>query len=170
MKTNVKSITQGGLVAALYVALTFISSLLGLSSGAIQLRFSEALCILPVFNPHSVYGLFIGCIISNIIAGGNIADIIFGSIATLLGAIFTRKFRKNIYLALLSPIFFNTLIVPFILSYAYGVENAMWTMFLTVGAGEFLSAGILGYFLYKLIKRVLAKNNLTQEIERQSDD
>ena len=73
---------QAAMIAALYVVLTYITNLLGLASGTIQVRFSEALCILPVFTPAAIPGLFIGCLISNLITGGIIWDIIFGSIAT----------------------------------------------------------------------------------------
>lgn len=83
------------MIAALYVVLTYITNLLGLASGTIQVRFSEALCILPVFTPAAIPGLFIGCLISNLITGGIIWDIIFGSIATLLGALGTYFLRKR---------------------------------------------------------------------------
>lgn len=86
---------QAAMIAALYVVLTYITNLLGLASGTIQVRFSEALCILPVFTPAAIPGLFIGCLISNLITGGIIWDIIFGSIATLLGALGTYFLRKR---------------------------------------------------------------------------
>ena len=86
---------QAAMIAALYVVLTYITNLLGLASGTIQVRFSEALCILPVFTPAAIPGLFIGCLISNLITGGIIWDIIFGSIATLLGALGTYFLRKK---------------------------------------------------------------------------
>ena len=90
---------QAAMIAALYVVLTYITNLLGLASGTIQVRFSEALCILPVFTPAAIPGLFIGCLISNLITGGIIWDIIFGSLATLLGAVFTYLLRKHEKLA-----------------------------------------------------------------------
>ena len=86
---------QAAMIAALYVVLTYITNLLGLASGTIQVRFSEALCILPVFTPAAIPGLFIGCLISNLITGGIIWDIIFGSIATLLGALGTYFLQKE---------------------------------------------------------------------------
>ena len=78
--------TRGALIAAIYVALTAIASAVGLSSGAIQFRISEALCILPIFMPEAVPGLFIGCLISNVLSGCVVWDVIFGSLATLIGA------------------------------------------------------------------------------------
>ena len=148
---TVENIVTGSVIAALYTVLTLACSLLGLSSGAIQLRLSEALCILPVFAPAAVPGLFIGCLLSNLLSGGLIYDVIFGSLATLLGAIGTRLLRKHKVLSLLPPIFANTLIIPFVLVKVYGAEEALWVLFLTVGAGEILSAGVLGYILERAL-------------------
>ena len=107
------------MIAALYVVLTYISSIFGLSSGVIQLRISEALCVLPLFSAAAIPGLFVGCIISNFLAGGVIIDIIFGSVATLIGAVGTYFIGKNHrYIALIPPILANALIVPFVIVYA----------------------------------------------------
>ena len=103
---------QAAMIAALYVVLTYITNLLGLASGTIQVRFSEALCILPVFTPAAIPGLFIGCLISNLITGGIIWDIIFGSIATLLGALGTYFLRKKKFVYTLPPVIANIIIVP----------------------------------------------------------
>ena len=88
MKNNTKAktiyLTRGAMIAALYVAVTWLCSLIGLSSGVIQFRISEAMCILPVFFPEAVPALFIGCMLSNLIAGGLIWDVIFGAIAISL--------------------------------------------------------------------------------------
>lgn len=150
MKRNSKAlfITQAAIVAALYVVLTYIATMLGLSNGAIQVRFSEALTILPYFIPAAVPGLFIGCIISNLLAGAVIWDIVFGSIATLIGAVFTYLLRKKSkWLAPLPPIAANTVIVPFVLRYAYGFEGTLPYFMLTVGIGEVISCGVLGMAL-----------------------
>ena len=155
-------VTQAGAVAALYVVLTMISTAMGLSSGEIQVRFSEALCILPIFMPAAIPGLFIGCIISNTLSGAVIWDIIFGSLATLIGALGTRALAGYRYLAVLPPILANTIIVPFVLAYAYGVETAIPLMMLTVGAGEVISVGILGELLYTAIK----SRNLLGEFQK----
>ena len=135
-------------VAALYVVLTFISSLFGLSSGVIQIRISEALTILPAFTPAAIPGLFIGCILSNLLTGGLILDVVFGSIATLIGAVGTYLLRKKKWLVSLPPIISNILIVPLILRYVYGDPDAYLFMVGTVGAGEIISCGILGMILY----------------------
>ena len=146
-----KFLSRAAIIAALYVCLTFLSSLLGLSSGVIQVRFSEALTILPVFSAAAIPGLFAGCIISNIITGCALWDVVFGSIATLLGAVFTYLFRKNKYIGVIPPIFFNTLIIPFVLVHVYGVPDALWFVMLTVGIGEVISCGILGLVLHKVL-------------------
>ena len=147
-----RHVARAALIAALYIVLTALASMLGLSSGAIQVRFSEALTVLPLFTSAAVPGLFIGCVLSNILTGAVIWDVIFGGLATLLGAIGTRKLRHLLiagkpYPALLPPIIANTLIVPFVLSYAYGMEEAIPFLMLTVGAGEVISCGILGTIL-----------------------
>ncbi len=148
-----KTITQAAITAALYVVLTFIANTLGLASGAIQIRLSEALTILPFFTPAAIPGLFIGCLISNILVGGVIWDIIFGSLATLIGAIGTYYLRKYKWLAPLPPIISNAVIVPFVLIFAYGVEEAFLYLVFTVGAGEVISAGVLGMILLKSLEK-----------------
>ena len=158
MKNNTTLyITRGALIASLYVALTYASALFGLSSGAIQFRISEMLCILPVFMPEAVIGLTLGCLISNLLTGSVIWDIIFGSLATLIGALGARVLRKLpkslIWLATLPTIFSNAIIVPFVLIYAYGAKDAYPYLMLTVGIGELVCAGIMGSFLYYTLKR-----------------
>lgn len=143
-----KGIALAGVIAALYVVLTLVSSAFGLSSGVIQIRISEALCILPCFTPAAIPGLFIGCLLSNIITGAVVWDVVFGSIATLIGALGTYLLRKNRWLAIISPIAANAVIVPLVLVYAYHVETAYILIVLTVLAGEVISAGVLGELLY----------------------
>lgn len=148
-------ITQGAIVAALYAVLTWVANTLGLANGAIQVRFSEALCILPVFTTAAIPGLFVGCLLSNIINGCVIWDIVFGSIATLLGALGTYFLRKTKFIFTLPPVIANMVIVPFVLRYAYMVEDAFWFLVVTVGIGEVISVCILGFIL----KTALDKNN-----------
>ena len=128
-----KTMTQAALIAALYVVLTFVANAMGLASGAIQIRLSEALTILPCFTPAAIPGLFIGCLISNILVGSVIWDIVFGSLATLIGAIGTHYLRKHKWLSPLPPIISNSVIVPFVLVYAYGVQDALPFLAFTVG-------------------------------------
>ena len=133
-------ITQGAVIAAIYVVLTYIVSLLGLTNGVIQVRLSEALTILPVFTPAAIPGLVVGCVISNILTGAVIWDVIFGSLATLIGAVGTYLLRKHHRILYpLPPIIANTVIVPLVLTYAYGVPDALWFSALTVCAGDVIS-------------------------------
>ena len=156
MKRNNKAlfIAHAAIIAALYVVLTYLASMLGLSSGAIQIRFSEALTILPYFTPAAVPGLFIGCMLSNILAGAVIWDVIFGSLATLIGAVFTWLLRKRSkWLAPIPPIVSNIIIVPLVLTYAYGVPGGLPFLMLTVGIGEVISCGVLGMILLKCLEK-----------------
>lgn len=150
---NTKYLTQSGVIAALYVALTLLAKVFGLDSGQIQLRLSEALCVLPVFLPAAVPGLTIGCLLANLLCGNIIWDVVFGTLATLLGAIGTRLLRKRPLLALLPPIVSNTIIVPFVLAYAYCIPGSVPFFMLTVGIGEVLSCGLLGSLLYNTLDK-----------------
>ena len=146
-------LTQGAMIAALYVVLTFIANLAGLASGVIQVRLSEALTILPVFTAAAVPGLAIGCVLANLLTGCAIWDVVFGSLATLIGAVGTRLVRKKSpVLAVLPPILSNIIIVPLVLQRVYGVEDAYWYLAMTVGAGEIISCGVLGLLLYRSLK------------------
>ena len=137
---NSKQIAKSAMICALYVCLTYITNTLGLASGIIQVRFSEALCILPIFTPTAVPGLFIGCLISNLLTGCALFDVIFGSIATLLGAVGTLYIgRKNKWLAAIPPIISNTLIIPFVLSYVYNFDGSIFYFAFTVFIGELIS-------------------------------
>lgn len=150
-------VVQAAMIAALYIVLTMLANSLGLASYAIQLRFSEALTILPFFTPAAIPGLFVGCLLSNLLTGAIIWDVIFGSIATLIGAIGTYALRKYQWAAPISPILANTLIVPFILSYAYHFEGSIVYFMATVGAGEILSCGVLGMALLFALKKYAPK-------------
>ena len=145
---KVTFIVQAAVIAALYVVLTFVANALGLASHTIQVRFSEALCILPVFTPAAIPGLWIGCLLANLLTGAVIYDVIFGSIATLIGAFFTYKLRNTSrWTAPIPPIVSIFVIVPLVLRYGYGINLPIPFMMLTVGAGEFISAGVIGMIL-----------------------
>ena len=149
-RNHAEFIVQGAAIAALYVVLTLLSNIFGLASGVVQVRISEALTVLPFFTFAAVPGLFVGCVISNLLAGSAVWDVIFGSIATLIGAAGTYLLRKKTkWLAPLPPIAANTIIVPFILAFVYGAEESIPFLMLTVGAGEIISCGALGLILLK---------------------
>ena len=152
-KNQVRNLTFGALIAALYVGLTFVSQVFGLASGAVQLRLSEALTILPLFCPAAVPGLAVGCLLANWLTGCALWDVIFGTVATLLGAIGTRLLKRHKLLAVLPPIAANTVIVPLLLRYVYELPDAMWYLFLTVFLGELISCGVFGTLLRKLLEK-----------------
>lgn len=153
-------LAQAAMIAALYIVLTYLANILGLANHAIQVRFSEALTILPYFTPAAIPGLFIGCFLSNILTGCALPDIVFGSLATLLGALGTYALRKWKWCAPVCPIIANTIIVPLILVYGYGLLLEGMTLLqclgfycLTVGAGEVISCGILGMILLTILEK-----------------
>ena len=143
-------LVQAAMIGAIYVVLTVAFA--PISFGEVQIRFAEALTILPFFTPAAVPGLFVGCLIANILGGAILPDIIFGSLATLIGAVGTYLLRKQSnYLAPVPPIVANMLIVPFVLRYGYGVNLPIPLMMLTVGAGEVISAGVIGLILLNVL-------------------
>ncbi|MGC4018735.1 MAG: QueT transporter family protein [Muricomes sp.] len=143
---------QAAMIAAIYVVITIVFA--PFSYGEVQVRISEALTILPIFTPAAIPGLFVGCLISNILGGCILPDIIFGSLATLIGAVFTWKLgRKRPILAPLPPILSNMIIVPLILRYGYLVPLPIPLMMLTVGIGEVISCGIMGMILYTALNK-----------------
>ena len=144
-------LTQAAMIAAIYVVLTILLS--AISFGQVQLRVAEALTILPYFTPAAVPGLFVGCLIGNILGGAIPVDIVCGSLATLAGACGSYLLRKHKWLVPLPPIAVNTIVVPFVLYYGYGINLPIPFMMLTVGVGEFLSCGVLGSGLLKVLSR-----------------
>ncbi len=156
-KTSGTSLARIGVIAGLYIVTTM--SLPFLSYGSIQLRISEALTVLPLFFPEAVVGLFIGCLISNILGNG-ILDIVFGSLATLIAGVLTYivgKTVKNTTLKFLlgafPPVIINAIVVPFTYLVVTELEALYWFNFLTVFIGQFLAVYVLGALLYSLIKK-----------------
>lgn len=162
-------LTQSAVIAALYIVFTMVSAAFGLSSGVIQVRISEAMCILPAFTPAAIPGLTIGCFIANLLSGGVILDAVFGGLATLLGAVgaylLGRVLHKNnlvkgVVLSLPNLVA-NTLIVPWVLYLVYQAEGTVPYFMLTVGAGELIAGTILGAALFIPLAR--AWNKLPQK-------
>lgn len=145
-------LTQGAIIAAMYVALTRVFA--PISYGAIQLRIAEVLTILPMFTSSAIPGLFIGCVLANLLGGAVLLDVVFGSLATLIGAALGWMLRKNRWLVPIPAVLANALIIPFVLRYGYAVDMPLWLMMLTVGAGEVGGCYILGELLASvLLKR-----------------
>ncbi len=143
-------ILEGAMIAAVYVVLTLAFA--PFSFKEFQVRIAEALTILPVFTPTAVPGLAVGCLLANILGGAPLPDVVFGSLATLIGAVGTGMLRnKKPVLAVIPPIAANMLIIPFVLRYAYGVPLPIPVLMGTIGIGEVLSCGVLGLLLYKIL-------------------
>ena len=150
--SQIQLITQGAAIAAIYVVLTLVFA--PISYGAVQVRIAEALTILPMFTPAAIPGLFAGCLLANFIGGAVIWDIIFGSIATLIGAILGWKLRRNRWLVPIPAIVSNTVIVPLVLFYAYGVNIPIPLLAVYIAVGEIIGC----YFLGQLLAEVLLRN------------
>ena len=150
---RVTFITQAAMIAAIYVVLTMFVSALNLASGAIQIRISEALTVLPAFTPAAIPGLFVGCLISNLMSGCLPLDVVFGSLATLLGACGSFLLRKWKWAVPVPPILSNVLIVPLILTYVYHIPGGIPYFMITVGIGQIISCGILGMIIYNILAK-----------------
>ena len=159
VQKKTKTLVTGAIIAALYVVLTFLANAFGLASGVIQVRISEALNVLVCFTGAAVPGVTVGCLLANLLTGGVVLDIIFGTLASFIGAFGGYLLRKNRLLALLCPILSNTIIVPFVLKFAYGAPDALWFLFGSVAVGEAISCGILGFLLGHVLDRY-GKNRL----------
>ena len=158
----IRRISRAAVIGALYVILTMISHIFGLDSGmlpfGIQCRISEALCLLPLFAPEAVAGLTVGCLIANLLVGGLWQDIVFGTLATLLGALGARAFVRTRgwarLLATLPTVLANGIIIPLVLKFAYGLADAWWIFVISVTAGELLSATAIGALLLPVLDRL----------------
>ena len=153
VQNKTKTLVTGAIIAALYVVLTLLANAFGLASGVIQVRISEALNVLVCFTGAAVPGVTVGCLLANLLTGGVVLDIIFGTLASFIGAFGGYLLRKNRLLALLCPILSNTIIVPFVLKFAYGAPDAIWFLFGSVAVGEVISCGILGFLLGHVLDR-----------------
>lgn len=165
MKENKKSLylmIHGAMIGAVYVALTLAFA--PISFGAVQFRISEALCVLPYFTPAAVPGLFVGCLLSNILGGAAPLDVIFGSLATLIGALGSWHLRKHRWCVCMPPIISNTLIIPWVLRFAYGAKEMIPVSMATVGIGELLAVGVLGNLLLAALEAYKSKVFLHQSV------
>ena len=152
-KTDVLIITHAAAIAAIYVVLTVIFA--PISFGPMQVRIAEALMLMPLFTPAAVPGLFIGCIIANMIGGAVALDVIFGSLATLIGAWGGYLLRKNRWLVPIPPIISNAAIIPFVLKYGYGIADIpIYLMIIYIAVGEIIGCYILG----EVLGSILLKN------------
>ena len=145
-------LAQGALIAALYVALTLAFA--PISFGALQVRISEALTILPLFTSAAIPGLFVGCVLANLLGGAIVWDVVFGSLATLIGAALGYGLRKNRWLVPIPTVLANTVIVPLVLRYGYGLKDLpLWLSAVYLLVGELLGCYLLGELLGSVLLR-----------------
>ena len=162
MHFDTKKLTRCALIAAIYVALTLLSNALNLAYGPIQLRFSEAMTVLPFLMPEASWGLFIGCVLSNILSPYGPLDMIVGSAATLLAALLTARCR-NKWTAALPPVLCNAILIGALIAWEEaGVGNGFPPAFfynaLTVGLGEAVACYVLGIPLLGMMQKRLKLN------------
>lgn len=146
-----KYLVHGGVIASLYISLTLFT--MPISYGVMQVRIAEALTVLPAFTPAAIPGLFVGCLISNILGPNGVVDIVFGSLATLLAAIATYKVGHSDFLVPLPPVLLNGIIIGSMLYYVYGVPLPLWSCILWVGLGEACACYGLGLPLVKYLNK-----------------
>lgn len=149
--SKARHIAQAALIAAIYATLTLLLEPIGY--GPVQFRLAEALTVLPAIFPASIPGLFVGCILANWLGGFGIADIVFGSLATLLAGISTYLLRKHRFLFPLPPVIFNGIIVG---TYVYLLYDKTYTLVLTmafIAISEFMLSYGLGLPLVSFIRK-----------------
>ncbi|TCK87892.1 putative membrane protein [Natranaerovirga hydrolytica] len=151
MDSKARFLTQAALIAAIYVVLLLIFQPISFREG--QIRISEILTVLPYFTPAAIPGLFIGCLIGNYLGGAILVDIIFGSLASLVAAVFSYLLRKNKYLVPIPSIIINAVVVGLILKYGYGVPTNLYLIMLFVGFGQFVSSFVLGLALIRTFEK-----------------
>ena len=149
---NIRLLSRSAIYISLYIALCYVFA--PISFGMIQVRIAEALCIMPIFDPYAIVSVTIGCFLSNLLISVSLIDAIFGSIATFIGLILIIYIKKNnFFLKMLPTVLSNAIIIPFVLKYAYGINEPLWLSGLTVGIGEVISVMGLGYLLYIFLNR-----------------
>ncbi|MCL2517117.1 MAG: QueT transporter family protein [Oscillospiraceae bacterium] len=157
-KFNVNTITKTAVIAALYVAFTMLVA--PFAYGPVQFRLSEALTILPFIMPEAIFGLFIGCIISNILSPYGFLDLICGSLATLLAAYLTYR-AKSKWLAPLPPVIVNAVVIGAVITVSMSAGEAFMAAYaynaLTVGAGQLVVCYGLGIPLLLILKKLFIK-------------
>lgn len=151
MSKNTRYITTAAMIAAIYVVLCFIFR--PISFSVFQVRIAEALCVLPYFTPAAIPGVSVGCLLANLLCGADIFDTVFGTVATLIGALAAYLLRRHKYLVPIPTILSNTLIIPFVLRFAYGEAQPIGLLMASVGVGEVLSCGVLGLVLLITLER-----------------
>ena len=157
-KFSTRELTLAAFVAALYAVMSYFGNIFGLTYGGIQCRFAEALCVLPFFFPCTVPGLFVGCLITNLMSSVGPLDMVFGAMATLLAALWTAR-MPNRSLAPLPPVICNGIIIGAMIAwYEAGFGPGFWPMFawngITVAIGEAIACYGLGGLLLSALEKI----------------
>jgi len=157
-RSPAKKLAFAAIVAALYAVLSYFSGIFGLAYGPIQCRVSEALCVLPFLFPETIWGLFVGCILSNLLSAYGVIDVVFGSLATLVAAVWTSRVKRR-WLAPLPPVICNAVIVGAVIAYSEAGSAdsfaALWVYNgLTVGLGEAIACYVLGMILLTALPKI----------------
>ena len=182
MNKTAKFITQAAIIAAIYAVLSILTY--SFSHLEIQCRVAEALCMTIFYTPAAIPGLFVGCLITNLL-GGAWLDIVFGSLATLVASLLTKpitnKLRskygntlsvKNSLLIPIPTVVVNAIIIPFVLYFGYGITEmgsaastlaVLGLMAFSVGAGEVISCYVFGPIIVNVMNRVDRVLHLTEE-------
>ena len=166
-KLQTQHLTRAAAVGAAYAVLSLFSSVFSLTFGVVQCRFSEALCVLPFFFPETVWGLFAGCLITNLLSPYGLLDLIVGSLATLIAALWTAHVPKR-WMAPIPPVLCNMVIVGAEIAWfeTNGFGSAFFAAWawngLTVGIGEAAACGLVGTLLLRVLPRIPALRSLMQ--------
>lgn len=145
-----KKLIEGAVIASVYVVLTLIFA--PISYGPMQVRFSEALVVLPYFSSAAIPGLFVGCLIANMLGPFGLVDMLVGSGATLISAVISYRLRRKEFLVPLPPLIINGLAIGSMLHYVYAIPLSLWACIGWVSLGELVSCYLLGYPLLKILK------------------
>jgi len=167
---NTRALTQAALVAGIYTALCMVLHPISFGFAGIELRVSEALTLMPVLMPAAVPGLFIGCLLSNLLGGATLLDVVFGSLTTLVAALLTRKCRNKPLLAAFWPVILNALVIGTLLRYAYGLAMPLWLCMLSIGAGQAIACYGIGLPLMKMMRRIPEKYFRASRTEGREDE
>lgn len=158
-RNRTRDLTIAAVTAALYTVLGYFGNIFSLTFGAVQIRFAEALTVLPFLFPATAPGLAVGCLITNLLSPYGIADIVFGTLATAIAAALTAR-APRWYLAPLPPILVNLILLPPMWAWAQtdALNSAFFAAWgfnaLTFALGEIIACYVLGTFLLRTLPRI----------------
>ena len=159
---TIHDLTVAAVIAALYAALTVVFA--PISYGAVQFRIAEALTLLPILFPQAIPGLAVGCLVSNLVGGYGIWDVVFGTLATLIAAVLTYRLRKQIWLAAAPPVLVNAVVVGLMLHFVLALP--LLPTMATVGLGELAVVVVLGIPMIYALTRVPLFRKYVEHIKK----